>query len=403
MNHKNTAWSGLFFCIFLWQINLLHAQSKLRYPNSEGIKFSSPDSTTNIRFHARMQNRFVLSSQNATNLELTTSEFLIRRMRLKAEGQLIDPRLSFKLELSFSDNDIDGNIAGRANILLDAAINYAITPSLALSFGQFKLPGNRQRVISSGDLQLVDRSVLNSNFNYDRDAGLMVTFTQSLGQAQFKYKGAISNGEGRNTLSSSTRLDNNELNLAFTQRVEFFPFGAFEGEGDYFEGDLLREEHPKLSIAGGYYLNNDAIRTQGQRGAVLFEARDINSFYTDFMFKYRGLSVMGEYMNTRSNNPLTYGPDGDRRAVTAGNGYMLQAGYAWLSLWELAGRYSEVRPHEEVMGFFQPESELLFGISKYLRGHRLKVQSDIGYLTDGSLSPETQDFWRWRVQVELEI
>jgi phosphate-selective porin OprO/OprP len=403
MKHRNAAWLGLFFCIFLWQVKSADAQSKLKHPNSEGIRFVSPDSTTNIHFQARMQNRFVLSSRNAANFEPTTSQFLIRRMRLKADGQLIDPRLSFKLELAFSDNDIDGNIAGRANILLDAAINYAITPSLSLRFGQFKLPGNRQRVISSGDLQLVDRSPMNSVFNYDRDVGLMVLFKQSLGQAQFIYKGAVSNGEGRNALSSSTELNNNELNLALTQRIEFFPFGAFEGGGAYFEGDLLREERPKLSIAGGYYLNNDAVRAQGQRGPTLFETRNINSFYTDFIFKYQGLSVMGEYINTQSANPITESPDDRREAVKAGSGYMLQAGYVWPSMWEIAGRYSEVSPQEEVIDFFQPESELLLGISKYLRGHRVKIQSDIGYLTAGSLSPETQDFWRWRVQMELGI
>ena len=30
-----------------------------------------------------------------------------------------------------------------------------------LWFGQAKLPGNRERVVSSGNLQLVDRSILN--------------------------------------------------------------------------------------------------------------------------------------------------------------------------------------------------------------------------------------------------
>lgn len=403
MKYTKATWAGLVLCLFLWQLKPALAQDKLKHPNTEGIRFLSSDSTTDIHFEARMQNRFVLSSQNSAEYRPTTSEFLIRRFRLKADGQLVDPRLTFKLELAFSNNDVDGNLAGRANILLDAAVNYAVTPSLSLRFGQFKLPGNRQRVISSGDLQLVDRSPMNAAFNYDRDAGLMLTFKQPMGQAQLIYRGAVSNGEGRNALSSSTGLNNKELNLALTQRIEFYPFGAFTGKGEYFEGDLLREKTPKLSLAGGYYQNNDAIRSQGQRGKLLFEARDINSWYTDFIFKYQGLSLMGEYMNTQSNNPLTEAPDGDRRAVTAGSGYMLQAGYVWPSLWEVAGRYSEISPLEEVNNLFQAESELLLGISKYIRGHRIKVQSDIGYLTDGSLSPEAQDFWRWRFQVELGI
>ena len=41
-------------------------------------------------------------------------------------------------------------------------------------FGQGKLPGNRERVISSGNLQQVDRSLLNSLFTIDRDFGFQL-------------------------------------------------------------------------------------------------------------------------------------------------------------------------------------------------------------------------------------
>ena len=40
--------------------------------------------------------------------------------------------------------------------------------------GQTKLPGNRERVISSANLQQVDRSLLNSRFNIDRDFGFQL-------------------------------------------------------------------------------------------------------------------------------------------------------------------------------------------------------------------------------------
>ena len=41
-----------------------------------------------------------------------------------------------------------------------------------LWFGQAKLPGNRERIVSSGNLQFVDRSILNAGFNIDRDLGI---------------------------------------------------------------------------------------------------------------------------------------------------------------------------------------------------------------------------------------
>jgi hypothetical protein len=35
--------------------------------------------------------------------------------------------------------------------------------------GQTKLPGNNQRVVSSGSLEFTDRTINNSRFNIDRD------------------------------------------------------------------------------------------------------------------------------------------------------------------------------------------------------------------------------------------
>ena len=55
--------------------------------------------------------------------------------------------------------------------LFGCFIQYNFYKNLSIKLGQGKLPGNRERVISSGNLQFVDRSRLNSRFNIDRDFG----------------------------------------------------------------------------------------------------------------------------------------------------------------------------------------------------------------------------------------
>ena len=57
--------------------------------------------------------------------------------------------------------------------------------SFSIKFGQGKLPGNRERVISSGNLQLVDRSRLNSRYNIDRDVGFTLSNWTKLGKQFF--------------------------------------------------------------------------------------------------------------------------------------------------------------------------------------------------------------------------
>jgi hypothetical protein len=49
---------------------------------------------------------------------------------------------------------------------------YKPTKNWTIGFGQTKLPGNNQRVVSSGSLEFTDRTINNSRFNIDRDFGV---------------------------------------------------------------------------------------------------------------------------------------------------------------------------------------------------------------------------------------
>ncbi len=65
--------------------------------------------------------------------------------------------------------------------------------------GQTKLPGNVERVVSSANLQFIDRSILNSRFNIDRDLGFQIRHKSAWGNNFItKEKFALSQGEGRN-------------------------------------------------------------------------------------------------------------------------------------------------------------------------------------------------------------
>ena len=402
MEHKRIFGAFLLITLLFCQLKPALAQDALIYPAAEGIVFYAPDTSTRIHFGARLQSRLDVSSISSDGLSPTEAQFRIRRLRLKASGYVIDPRLNFKLELGFSSNDLRESLGNSANILYDAYIQYDFTPDLALSFGQFKLPGNRQFIISDQAQAFVDGNVVSSEYSLGRDIGLLLEYKETLGPVGFRYYGSVTNGEGRNILSSAQPLNNEELNMAFTQRVEILPFGWFTSKGDYFEGDLLREETPKLSIAAGYHYNNDAIRESGLGGNLLFENRDINSFYSDFIFKYRGWSLLGEYINTYANEPITRKEE-EESVVNIGDGFMVQGGYVWPSLWGLSARYANTAPDPLVLSYYQPNTELRLGLSKYIRGHRIKVQSDIGYITDESLAPEQQEYWQWRFQMELAI
>ncbi len=57
-------------------------------------------------------------------------------------------------------------------VLRDAVIFYNLSKAFRLGIGQTKLPGNRQRVNSSGQLQFAERSTTHDAFTLDRDRGI---------------------------------------------------------------------------------------------------------------------------------------------------------------------------------------------------------------------------------------
>ncbi len=124
----------------------------------------------NLRF--RMQNRFGLTSAAGDDLDIATVDARVRRLRLRFDGFVLSERFQYYIQLNFSHSDLDLDAGGVAKPVRDAMIYYHLNDRFYFGFGQSKLPGNRQRVISSGNIQFPERSIANNAFTLDRDFGL---------------------------------------------------------------------------------------------------------------------------------------------------------------------------------------------------------------------------------------
>lgn len=130
------------------------------------------DSSWSMKFGARFQTLFIgdFDINQDDEIENANSNFLIRRSRFKFDGFAYSPKLEYKLEIGLSNRDISGVSPETRNtnrMILDALLKYNFYKNFTLWIGQTKLPGNRERVISSGNLQFVDRSLVNSRYNID--------------------------------------------------------------------------------------------------------------------------------------------------------------------------------------------------------------------------------------------
>jgi phosphate-selective porin OprO/OprP len=370
------------------------------YSYGNGLGITSPDSLYQVNIRFRMQNRI---SYNHNDGEEDNIDGQIRRLRLRFDGYIGDPKFGYSMQLSFAAGDVGKAEEGKnTNIIRDAMIFYYPNKHWSLGFGQTKLPGNRQRVNSSGALQLTDRSINNADFNIDRDFGFQVLYNKRNGD-KFSYvlRGAVSTGEGRNWTNFK------DTGLAYTGKVELFPLGEFTKGGSNYEGDLVHEQTPKLMLSGAYSYNDRAHRTAGMLGDDIIGGKtaNIKSLFLDAMLKYRGWNVMYSYMNRNSDNVLFYNPAdiSDFNYIYNGEGMDFQGSYTFPKHWEVIGRYSTQKVDKDIFEFTPNTNQYTLGLTKYIWEHAFKLQAEFTYEQQKFYNLEKKNNWYARLQIEIGI
>ncbi len=394
--------SVALFALSLCMITSVHAQDGKNQDTTNTafgkglINVVGEDSTWYAKMAFRFQTRYegtYVDLEEGSGENEYSDRFLVRRARIKGSGWATKSRrLKYKFEYDVHNG-----------FVLDAVVKWAFDKNMnwELWFGQTKLPGNMERVISSQKLQFVDRSLLNSKFTLDRDAGVQLHGKQKFGDKFLvKEKFAYSQGEGLNQTGQST-------GNGYTARLELFPLGKFKDA--YVASNLKRHKEPKLMIAVTYDYNDNAVRTRGQKGSYIdssMPTRDLQTIFADVHLKWDAFSWMVEYANRTATNgsPLIYGQVvemGDiitlNDSYYTGQSLNTSLGYLLPSNWEVAARYTQVEPETATMN---PDlTQYGFGVSRYIVGHNLKVQSDINLLQEEG-SPDEIMF---RLQTEFNF
>ncbi len=366
-------------------------------PNIEvgkGITFQPNNDLYKLTIRFRMQN--FLGFEFGEDFQ---TDAHVKRLRLRFDGYVFVPQLVYSVQLGFTSYDTKTVPNGNMNIVRDAMVYYLPTNTWSIGFGQTKIKANRARINSSSALQFIDRSIVNSQFNLDRDFGLFGEFHKAI-VADFNVgaKASITLGEGRNWGGGSNG------GYAYSGRLELFPLGRFNSLGEISEGDYQRERTLKLMLGGAYSFNNKAVRLQGQNGALMpdGESRNLNAYFLDFVMKYQGFALCADFMGRKCDKPL-FASDSEI-CVYTGNGLNVQSSYLFPSNWEIAIRNSTLFPKKKVQSLigYRNFNQTTIGVTKYLIGHSLKIQADASYNHKSeALHPYNQ--WELRFQVELGL
>lgn len=353
---------------------------KAGYKIGKGFYLESLDEKFKLYINNRLQVRYTYDDAEG---EKNTSSFRIRRHKVKFTGHAFTKRLTYKVQWNLPDKD------GRG-LLEDAYANFKFTDFFQMRGGQYKVPYNREELISSGKQQFVDRSIASEEFNLDRDIGVM--FHAKPMKGLFEYNLAVMTGAGKNQKKNTNDA------MLWTARFAVNTLGKFNA---YSESDLEYEENPKLAL-GAAFATDDGSK-MFVRDSVRTFNRDANTRQVtgDLLFKWRGFSFLGAGFWREINTHA--GESGFSRRGTNANGYTLQAGYfvptpLLQKHLEFAGRYSQFDPDTRARK--DTEREWGGGVNWFFKGHNNKLQADVVKLIN-ERSLDDKDDLEFRIQYQL--
>ena len=424
------AWFALILAWTCAQPATAQSSSLDSYSPGDGLVVRNP--TTGYRLQVRAYAQFMAESRHFDGVDEAYNRFRARRMRMRIVGSSPSDKLRYRLQFDFAQS-LEGDDEVRG-MLLDGWVAYRPSNRFELSFGQRATPlDNLELQMASSALQLTDRSRLTSAFSSIRDFGLFASGRLRAGAVGwFKVAGALTNGDGANAFG----VDHGGLKMG--ARVNWLPWGLFRSFGEFREVDLAREVQPKLLIGSYGSVNRGMSSRRGREsGAILYldnfgnEALpDFTKWGVDVLFKFRGFTFLGEYVNTNCTVPIdqitqrvrndgsvatTFAGGVDayvRGRMILGSAWNAQAGYVFKNWWSIDARVTRFSPDDASflnnVTFYNRNAYYEVGASKYFgRDFGYKIQAsairtipELGSLTVASDVFEGNE-WTFRVLTQM--
>lgn len=412
--------------------NPLAAQRSLvdNYLPGDGMVIRNTKTGYKIQLRAYAQ--FLFDSRRFDGIDKNYNRFRARRMRMRLVGSSPSDKLRYRVQFDFAQS-LEGDDELRG-MLLDGWVAYRPGSRFELSFGQRTTPlDNLELQMASSALQLTDRSRLTSAFSSIREFGLFTSGRLRAGpNGWFKLSGALTSGDGANAFG----IDHGGLKMG--ARINWLPFGLFRSFGEYREVDLAREVQPKLLIGSYGSVNRGMSSRRGRESGVILYLDDFGNealpdyskWGVDVLFKYRGFTFLGEYVNANCDVPedvisqrvrndgsiaTTFAGGVDayvRGRMILGSAWNAQAGYVFKNLWSVDARVTKFSPDDHSFlnnaSFYNRNAYYELGASKYFgRNFAYKIQaSAIRTIPElGSLTVDSDIFegneWTFRVLTQM--
>jgi hypothetical protein len=389
----------------------------------KGLDIKSNDG--NFSVNVRLKTQLMNEVHKLKSADKASEDFFVRRLRLAFQGNVFSKDIKYKIELTAAAAEMgrtdprtaerlvagsDPMMMTQATLdrdevsqtpLLDAYFDFTQLRDLSIRVGQSKIPYGRERMWSDNEMIVVDRSLEDTEFNFDRDMGIDIRSSDFLGIDMLHYYLGMYVAEDRN--SALTTLGRGDLGFIYNGRIEFLPLGNFEEVATDFD-----RNKPKLSIGAAYaYLQTDATSPYARQsiGTLIGKVTDlakvdykVHNFTADLLFKGGGLTLLGAFHYRKAVDlPAA------AKAAKNGIGGVAQAAYLFSNSvpLELQVNFGLIRMIKKATSNTIPDNELGAGFNYYFNRHAVKLQLEVARIWYENDTDKPRNETRVRAQLQV--
>jgi hypothetical protein len=329
-----------------------------------------------LKLNVLLQGRYtLLQSRPGTR----SQNFDIALGRIALSGDLLGANAAYFVQL-------ESSTLGNSNrmSLLDGWVQFKPARNVSVQTGRMLLPYSRQFYTHPGNLLFSDLSEADYAFNLPRSLGV----TTSAQFGRLAVLGSVVNSVRALDASGQRNAQPQVAGIARLELDLLQPYGYIESVTSAFS-------KPQLSVGVAVASNRVSDASAFQN----LTPGDRTANYTlDGGYRWRRLSAQAALYGRRTAHALL---TGSRRDTDYG-AYAQTGFYVVPGAWEIAARHSFVDyGAERFKGVANDVREYTLGVNRYLRGHALKLQTDVSALRHHSFAGANGIDYRLRAQAQL--
>lgn len=307
----------------------------------KGFFIASADGSFRLRINGRFHARFTYNHQDNSAEDDDRWGFENRRFRMSFQGHVIDPSWRYKIGGAF---DRDSGVFETSDVYLAKDLG----DGWELTAGQFKLPFQREWMVSPFRQLVADRSLVYGAFRVRRSDGVQISHECE----KFSMKLAVSDGAN----NDDTQAVDEDTEVALTGRVEWLVDGKWKQFKDF--TGWTDDGFGLLLGAAGHW-------ERDEYGSAAGPEEETISWTVDASAEFAGASLFA----------AVTGRSLDTTGQTQWGG-VLQGGFFLVpDKWDLFARFE----YGDDDSAAENLSLLTVGVNRYFAQHNLKWTADLGY------------------------